>query len=211
MATLLGTNLSPYVRKVLIFGFEAGIELEHRDDVTPFPPPEEVFAANPRGKIPSYVDADIKLGESAVICAYLDRKHGGTGLYPGAAVDYGRALWFEKYAEEELIPAIGKVFFNRVVAKMMNIPADENIIAEALSVHQPKVFAYLNEQIGDREFLAGDQFSIADIAVFAPYVNQKMAGEDVDSSLYPNLHRYLQKLKTRPSIQRAITMAGAEI
>lgn len=211
MATLLGTNLSPYVRKVLIFSFEAGIELEHRDDIAPFPPPDELWAANPRGKIPCYIDDDIKLGESGVICAYLDRKHGGTGLYPSLAVDYGRALWFEKYAEEELIPAIGKVFFNRVVVKMLNKPGDEERIKEALTVHQPKVFGYLNEQLGDREFLAGDQFSIADITTFAPFVNLKMAGEVVDSGLYPDLHRYLQNLKTRPSVQRAVAMAGVEL
>ncbi len=211
MATLLGSNLSPYVRKVLIFGFEAGIELAHRDDIAPFPPSEELLAANPRGKIPGFIDEDIKLGESGVICAYLDRKHGGTGLYPDTAVDYGRALWFEKYAEEELVPAIGKVFFNRVVAKMINIPADEEKIKESLTVDQPKVFSYLNEQIGDRQFLAGDKFSIADITTFAPFVNLKMAGEEVDSDLYPNLHRYLQNLKTRPSIQRAIAMAGVDL
>lgn len=211
MATLLGVNLSPYVRKVLIFSFEAGIELEHRDDIVPFPTPDELLAANPRGKIPGYIDEDVKLGESGVICAYLDRKHGGTGLYPAAAPDYGRALWFEKYSEEELIPAIGKVFFNRVVAKMMGGTPDEDVIREALTEQQPKVFAYLNEQLGDREFLVGDQFSIADIATFSPYVNQKMAGEDVDASLYPNLHRYLQQLKTRPSIARAVAMAGAEL
>ena len=124
--------------------------------------------------------------------------------------DYGRALWFEKYAEEELIPAIVKVFFNRVVTKMIGSTPDEDAIKEGLAVDQPKVFAYINEQIGDKEFLVGDQFSIADISTFSPYINQKMAGEDVDASLYPNLYRYLQQLKTRPSVQRAIEMAGVE-
>ncbi len=211
MATLLGTNLSPYVRSVLIFSFEAGIELEHRDDVLPFPAPEELLTVNPRGKIPGYSDDEIQLGESGVICAYLDRKHGGTGLYPTAAADYGRALWFAKYSEEELIPACGKVFFQRVVTPMMGGTPDEDVIREGLTEHQPKVFTYLNEQIGDQEFLVGDQFSIADIAIFSPYVNQKMAGEDVDAGLYPNLNRYLQQLKTRPSIQRVVAMAGAEL
>lgn len=211
MATLLGINLSPYVRKVLIFCFEAGIELEHRDDITPFPAAKELLEANPRGKIPAYIDEDIRLGESSAICAYLDRKHGGTGLYPSAAADYGRALWFEKYAEEELIPAIAKVFLNRVVVKMLGRSGNEQVIKEALTEHQPKVFAYLNDQIGDREFLAGDQFSIADITTFSPYINQKLAGEDIDPGAYPNLYRYLQQLKTRPSIQRVIGMAGVEL
>ena len=211
MPILLGSSLSSYVRKVLIFSFEAGIALELRNDIVPFPAPEELLAVNPRGKIPGYSDDDIKLGESAVICAYLDRKHGGTGLYPTNAPDYGRALWFEKYAEEELIPAIVKVFFNRVLVKMIGGTPDENAIKEALTVDQPKVFTYLNEQIGDKEFLVGDQFSIADISTFSPYVNQRIAGEDVDATLYPNLHRYLQQLKTRPSVQRAVEMEGVVI
>ena len=76
MAILLGASLSSFVRKVLIFSFEAGIELKHRNDIVPFPAPAELLAVNPRGKIPGYSDDDIKLGESSVICAYLDRKHG---------------------------------------------------------------------------------------------------------------------------------------
>ena len=211
MAILLGASLSSFVRKVLIFSFEAGIELEHRNDIVPFPAPAELLAVNPRGKIPGYRDDDIKLGESAVICAYLDRKHGGTGLYPTSAPDYGRALWFDKYAEEELTPAIVKVFFNRVLTKMIGGTPDEDAIKEALTVDQPKVFTYLNEQIGDKEFLVGGQFSIADISTFSPYVNQRMAGEDVDATLYPNLHRYLQQLKTRPSVQRAVEMEGVAL
>ena len=47
MAVLLGTNLSPYVCKVLIFSFEAGIALEQRSDIIPFPAPEELLAVNP--------------------------------------------------------------------------------------------------------------------------------------------------------------------
>jgi len=76
MAILLGASLSSFVRKVLIFSFEAGIELEHRNDIVPFPASAELLAVNPRGKIPGYSDDDIKLGESSVICTYLDRKHG---------------------------------------------------------------------------------------------------------------------------------------
>jgi glutathione S-transferase len=73
------------------------------------------------------------------------------------------------------------------------------------------VFTYLNEQIGDKEFLVGDQFSIADISTFSPYVNHKIAGEEVDATLYPNLHRYLQRLKTRPSVQRAVEMDSVKL
>ena len=78
MAQLLGINLSPFVRKVLLYVNEAGIELEHDDSVLPTPKTDLLLSVNPRGKIPAYRDDDVSLGESSVICAYLEKKHGPT-------------------------------------------------------------------------------------------------------------------------------------
>lgn len=207
MAELLGNNLSPFVRKVLLYVFEAGIELNHRDDVLPMPPSDELLAVNPRGKIPGYKDDDICLGESAVICAYLERKHGDSGLYPKSAADYGMALWFEKYSEEELIKVIGPVFFNRVVAPMMGGECDEAAVAAGLA-EQPERFNFLNERVTGKEFLVGDQFSIADISIAGVFINQRLAGEDIDAAAYPELSRYANDIMQRPAFVKAAAMAG---
>ncbi len=97
MPILYGRHLSPYVRKVLMLVEAGGIEITHRNDITPFPPPAELLAVNPRGKIPALKDGDLTLGESSVICAYLERRYGPSGLYPEDPEAYARALWFEKY------------------------------------------------------------------------------------------------------------------
>lgn len=207
MAELLGINLSPFVRKALLYIFEADIDIEHRDDVLPMPATDELKAVNPRGKIPAYKDDDISLGESAVICAYLERKHGDSGLYPKEAADYGKALWFEKYSEEELIKVIGPVFFNRVVAPMMGGECDDEAVAGALA-EQPARFAYLNEQVTGRQFLVGNTFSIADISIVSPFINQRLAGEGVDAKAYPELSRYVNDIMQRPAFTKAAEMAG---
>lgn len=211
MSTILGTNMSPFVRKVLIFCAEAGIEIEHRDDVMPFNNNPELQAANPLGKIPALVDGDFSTGESSVICAYLDKKAGGTPLYPAAASDYAEALWLEKYGDTELVMATASVFFNRVVAPLMGMESDQAAIEKAINEDQPRVFGLLNERLAGKDFAVGNAISIADAALFAPIVNLALAGDQIDAGTYPELHRYLAGLKTRPAFAKTLEMAKTDL
>lgn len=211
MSTILGTHLSPFVRKVLIFANEAGIEINHRDDVMPFPKSDELLAANPLGKIPAMTDGDVNLGESSVICAYLNKKSGGSTLYPSDTADFGQALWWERYADTELVNAVGTVFFNRFVAPMMKMEPDHAAVEKALTEDQPRIFAFMNERLAGKEYAVGDSLSIADVALFAPFVNHVLAGETVDAEQYPEMHRYLQGLKARPAFAALLTKANTDI
>lgn len=207
MATLYGRHLSPYVRKVLMVAEAGAIELEHRNDIAPFPPPAELLAVNPRGKIPALKDGDLCLGESAVICAYLDRKYGPTGMYPEAPDDYARALWFEKYMEECLMPAIGPVFYQRVLVPALGREPDPTAERVALEERQPPVFRYLDEVLGGKDFLVGGQASIADAAVVCAFINLYCANASVDPDQYPALSRYLDRQMERPEVVRWLTAA----
>lgn len=77
---------SPYARKVLVLAHEAG--LAHRLEVihhetSPTQRNEEVFRANPLGKVPVLVlDDGAALFDSNVICEYLDGLHSGAELIP---------------------------------------------------------------------------------------------------------------------------------
>lgn len=208
MAQLLGINLSPFVRKVLLYINEAGIELEHDDSVLPMPKTDLLLSVNPRGKIPAYRDDDISLGESSVICAYLEKKHGPSGLYPEDPAQYGMALWYEKYMEEEIIAAIGKIFFNRVAAPMLGGECDESAVAEGIAM-LPSVFEFLEGRLENRDYLVGAQYSIADISIMCPFANLYMAKESVDPSVYPNLLRYLQNLEKRASVAKTLAKCDA--
>ncbi|MFK7732504.1 MAG: glutathione S-transferase family protein [Pseudomonadales bacterium] len=208
MAQLLGVNLSPFVRKVLLYVNEAGIELEHDDSVLPMPKTDALLAINPRGKIPAYRDEDISLGESSVICAYLEKKHGPSGLYPEDPVHYGMALWYEKYMEEELVAAIGKIFFNRVAAPMLGVESDESAVADGIAM-LPPMLELLEERLESRFYLVGAKYSIADVSIMSPFASLYMAKESVDAKLYPNLVNYLQNLEKRESVAKTLAMSGA--
>jgi len=202
MVTLYGAALSPFVRKVLILVEEGNLEIEYRKDVSPFPPNEELIAINPRGKIPALTDGDLRLGESSVICAYLEKRYGPTGLYPDDPATYARALWFEKYCEECLMPAVGPVFFHRVLARMLGREPDEAAVTEAIEHRQPPVFEYLDGEIGERAFFAGGAFSIGDAAIVSAFINLELGGETIDAGTYPNLARYVEAQFERPSVAK---------
>ena len=89
----------------------------------PFGPNPEFRKLSPLGKIPALTDGDATLPDSSVICAYLERKYPERPLYPSDPYAYGRALWFEEYADSALVAVIGpKIFFQKVVNPMLLRP-----------------------------------------------------------------------------------------
>lgn len=90
---LLYQTHSPYARKALVFAHEAGligqISVVHHE-TSPLRRNEQVFAANPLGKVPVLLRPGLPaLFDSDVICAYLDTLHASRKLIP---VD-GEARW----------------------------------------------------------------------------------------------------------------------
>jgi glutathione S-transferase len=86
----------------------------------------------------------------------------------------------------------------------MNQPTDESVIQDALENQAPPLFDWLEEQIGDNEFLVGGKFSIADIGIASPFVNFGHAGESVDAGKYPKLAAFLERIHSRPSFKACI-------
>lgn len=90
---LLYQTHSPYARKALVFAHEAGLaaqlEVIHHE-TSPLRRNEDVFAANPLGKVPVLLRPGLPaLFDSDVICAYLDTLHAGPKLIPAD----GEARW----------------------------------------------------------------------------------------------------------------------
>ena len=199
-----GVNASPFVRKVRVALAEKNILYELKPQV-PFGQPPEYMKISPLGKIPCLQDGDYTLPDSSCIIAYLERTNPKPALYPADPKEYGRALFLEEYADSKLIETIGAVFFQRVVRKLIfKQESDETIVRNKIDVEAPKVFDWLESQIGDREWLVGTRFGIADIAVASPFVNFGHAGESVDGKRWPRLAAYLQRIHARPSFKALI-------
>src|SRR6185295_15528906 len=130
---LYGAGASPFVRKVRVVLAEKKIEHEH-DPMLPFNVSAEYKKISPLGKIPAMVDDGKPLSDSSVICAYLERKHPQPALYPSDPYEFGRALWFEEYADSALVNVIGaKIFFKKVIGPtFMNQPVDEAALKSAI-------------------------------------------------------------------------------
>ena len=86
-------------------------------------------------------------------------------------------------------------FFERVVKpKFMGSEPDEAAVAKALIEEAAPAFDYLEAQLGEREWLVGESFSVADIAVCSPFLSFKQGGEVVDAARWPRLAACLPAL-----------------
>lgn len=201
MPILHGANGSPFVRKVRVVLAHKGIEYEHVQ-VVPFGVSDEYKLLSPLGKIPCWEDGDLVLPDSSVISAYLEQVHPTPALYPSDPGDRARALWYEEHADTRIVETCGTVFFQRYIRpNLFKQDADEAAVEQALTVKLPVVFDYLTEQLGDRDFLVGEEMTIADIATASPFVNMEMAGETPDASRWPVAAAYLKRVLSQPAFK----------
>jgi glutathione S-transferase len=204
MPTVLGVNLSPFVRKVRVALAEKKIPY---DLVPVFPQAadEDFRKISPLGKVPGFRDGDKGFSDSSVICLYLEKTHPSPALYPSDPYEYARALWFDEYADSALVNVFGpKIFFEKIVApRFFNRPTDQETVDKAVTEEVPPLLAYLESQLAG-EYLAGNQLSVGDIAVCSMFVNLFHAGYGIDTQKYPKLARYVARVHERPSFKNCI-------
>src|SRR5881398_3219333 len=169
---LYGSSLSPYVRKVLAFASEKRIELELKPTGTaPGQPSDEFLAASPFRKMPALVDGDFTLADSSAIIHYLEAKFPEPPLIPMEPKLRGKTIWYEEFADTIACAAVGKIFFNRIVApRFMGRAGDEEAAAACERDDLPPMLDYLERTVPDAGgFLVGGGITLADIAVASPF------------------------------------------
>src|SRR4028118_968973 len=99
---VFGASISPYVRKVLVFGAEKGLELENKP--LGFDSDDPGFrAASPFRKIPAFEDGDFRIADSSAIIAYLDAIRPEPNLVPTEARARARCVWWDEFADTLLV------------------------------------------------------------------------------------------------------------
>lgn len=214
MPTLYGAPVSPFVRKGMVALTEKGIAYE-LDPVVPAIAPAEFKRVSrdisPLGRIPAYRDGDFSLADSSVIIAYLERVKPSPALYPSDTKDYARALWFEEYGDSGLAPIIGgKIFFQKIAGPVFfKQPTDENVVSKAINEELPPLLDYLEQQLGNGDWLVGRNFSIADIGVATHFAQASFCGLSPDGKRHPKLNAYVNRALARASFADAIAKARA--
>ena len=194
-----GSNISPYVRKTLAYVAEKGLEVEN-PPTNPFSPDEEFLKASPFRKIPAFRDGDFTICDSTAIITYLEAKHPEPALLPADPKSRARVIWYEEFADTILINAMGKIFFNRLVApRFLRQPGDEAAAAAAEKDELPPILDYIERNIPDSGFLVGDRLTLADLAVASPFVNMALVNIRPDPAKLPKTKAYVDAILARPS------------
>lgn len=198
---LYGSSLSPYVRKVLAFAGEKGIELEVQRTGFPNPTPD-FLEASPFRKMPAFRDGDYTLADSSAIIHYLDAKYPDPALIPADPKLRGKTIWFEEFADTILVSCGAKIFFNLIVApRFLGQPGDEEAARQAELNDLPPILDYLERTVpDDGEYLVGDSLTLADLAVAGPFANFRHTKTNVDPERYPRTVAYVDRILARPSI-----------
>ena len=206
--TLWGTSVSPYVRKVMAALGEKQLDYTHQQ-VLPAsllialkqPVPAEFQQASPFGKIPAVEINNQSLCDSAVITMFLEKNFtSGNKLYPMHAAEQIQAINLERFSDTVLSDVVyKKIFIERVIKpKVLSMPEDCSLVQDALQYDLPPLLQYIDKQLQHKSWLAGNNFSMADISITTQMLALGMAGVEIPQ-IYPELQRHLETSLARQS------------
>ena len=201
---------TPNGQKVSIMLEELGLEYDvHKVDIGKGEQFHPAFlAVSPNNKIPALIDPQGLNGElqalfeSGAILLYLAEK---TGRFLGqdAAQRYKAIQWL-MFQMGGIGPMFGQVgFFHRFAGKDIEDPRPkERYVQEAA-----RLLGVLNKQLEGKRWVTGDDYTIADIAIF-PWVSNLIgfydAGELVGIERFAEITRVLNAFRARPAVQRGM-------
>lgn len=153
---------------------------------------DEFLAMNPNGKVPLLVLPDGRcLSESNAILSYLADGSTLSGSDRYAKAKVMQWLFFEQYSHEPFIAT------SRFIIKYLGSPPDRQ---EDLAAKQPggyKALRIMEQTLSAQDFIANNEFSIADIALYA-YTHVADEG-GFDLGEYPAVRAWLQRVEARPA------------
>ena len=194
-----GSSLSPFVRKVLAFAAEKGIEVESRPVALGSDDPE-FTEASPFRKIPAFRDGDFTISDSTAIITYLDALCPEPNLIPVDPKARARTIWYEEFGDTILASCGAKMFFNRVVAPRFLRRDGDLAAADAAECNElPPLLAYLERVLPASGWLVEDRITLADIAVASPFANLRHLSVAIDPARFPKLTAYVEAILARPS------------
>ena len=191
---IIGSYVSPYVRKVLACIVLKGLDYEI-DPITPFFGDEEFGRMSPLRRIPVLIDGDLALCDSSVICAYLDEAYPQRPMLPEAVADRAKARWYEEYADTRLGDVFiwGLFYQKRVHPSVWGEPGDQGRIEKTLAEDVPRELDYLEGELPAEGWLFGDDIGLADIAIASFFRNAAYADFTVDAARWPRTAAFVTR------------------
>lgn len=166
----------------------------------------EFLAISPNNKIPAIVDPDgpegqpISLFESGAILLYLAGK---TGRFLPASIrgKYEVLQWL-MFQMGGVGPMLGQAHHFRIYA-----PEKIEYAISRYTNEARRLYGVMNRQLGKSKYIAGSEYTIADMAIF-PWL-RSWKNQGIDWAEYPHLKGWFDEISARPAVQRGVeVLAG---
>jgi GSH-dependent disulfide-bond oxidoreductase len=169
------------------------------------------LALNPNHRMPAIVDHAPKAGgapigvfESGAILMYLAEKEGRFWPQDDVRAKYEVAQWVIWQMANQG-PKFGeRGHFSRVPANA----GDQSYAQRRFNDEVHRIYGVMNNRLYDRRYLAGDDYSIADMISLPWTVGWKSQGIDLDEFRY--FKRWFGEVSARPAVQRGLAVAAGE-
>ncbi len=198
MVTVIGSYISPYVRKLLVCLQRKGIAYEI-DPIIPYFGNDEFSRISPLRRIPVLIDGDVTLADSTVICEYLEDRYPQPPLLPASPALRARSRWLEEYADSRLGEVlIWGLFDQKVIRRYVwNEAPDQERLQRSLERDIPELLDYLEMELPEQGFLFGFM-GVADIAIASFFRNAAFAGFHIEAGHWPRAAAFVRRLLDQP-------------
>ena len=199
---VVGSYLSPYVRKVLVCLEVKGIAYEI-DHMVPFFGDDRFSKLSPLRRIPVLVDGDLVLTDSSVICEYLEDLKPEPALYPKDVRDRARARWLEEFADTRMGDVFIWRYFNQIAIRpsVWGEKGDKALVEKTLNEDIPAALDYLEAQAPAEGFRFG-AVSIADIAPACFLRTAAFVRFQVDAARWPRTAGWMGRTLATPAFKK---------
>jgi glutathione S-transferase len=171
----------------------------YRIEPVEFPVPDSYRARNPLGQVPFLEDdKGAAITESVAMLLYIADAYGPTPLLPPASdARRARILQMTVFSEATIGTSINPLLLDR-----FGMPEGQKggPLVNALRERADKSFAFLEQILGDNAYIAGSEFTLADIAVVPIF---SMWCRPLGATLSARLAAYSDLATARPAYQRA--------
>jgi len=203
---------TPNGHKTAIMLEEVGIEYEvYPIDILngkQFDP--EFIKISPNNRIPAIVDTDGPEGrpysvfESGAILLYLSEKTGV--LWPEDMKSRYDVMQWLMFQMGNVGPMFGQNGYFQGYC-----PEDVPLAKERYHKVTKQIYSMLDKRLGESAYLAGDDYSIADVATYPWTMPRQQAMHKIDADEYPNVKRWGNEIASRPAVQRGIAVLADDM
>ncbi|MDA0656661.1 MAG: glutathione binding-like protein [Proteobacteria bacterium] len=199
-ATPNGRKISIMLEEVGLPYVEKSVNIGKGEQFEP-----DFLKISPNNRIPAIIDPEgpdgkpVSVFESGAILIYLAEKSGK--LMPADPHKRVACLEWLMWQMGGMGPMPGQVHHFLGAAKEEVPYAIERYVNET-----HRLYKVLNERLADNDYVAGDEYSIADIAIL-PWV-QRHGRHRTDLNDYPNVKRWFEALMARPAVEKGMACLG---